>query len=112
MQYMKTIEMTNEVIEKIKRGQLVLQTGQWITIDGFRSRYVGITKSGSFWAQHYNGRSFSTERFSRICKNFRLHRRPSRLDLVKEIDQLEALVKELRSDLDYALYLSRQTNKG
>ena len=96
MKFVKTIEMTNEVIEQLKSGQLFLQTGQWITIDGIRSRYVGITKSGAFWAQHYNGRSFTAERFSRMCKNFRVHRRPSRSDLVKEIDQLKALVKELQ----------------
>ena len=92
MKFVKTIEITNEVIEQLKSGQLVLQTGQWITIDGFRSRYVGITRSGSFWAQHYNGRPFTAERFSRMCNNFRVHKRPSRSDLLREIDQLEALV--------------------
>ena len=40
-------------INKIERGELVIQRGQWVNICGSQpSRWVGISPGGSIWAVH------------------------------------------------------------
>ena len=51
-------------------GQIKLQTGQWIQLAWLKqkSRFVGITRGGSFWAIH----NTNCKRFFSTVKNYKL----------------------------------------
>lgn len=52
MRFKPTILINENTIEKIINGEIKLQTGQWIQLAWLnkKSRFVGITFSGDFWA--------------------------------------------------------------
>lgn len=54
MKFQKTIILTAEALDKLEKGTLTLQKGQWVQIPSLtkRSRFVGVTKSKSLWIVH------------------------------------------------------------
>ena len=74
MKYQKTITLTSEALEKLENGELTIQAGQWVQIEGIRrkSRFVGITKSGSLWIVHAGNKKISfTNKFLGQCKTIK-----------------------------------------
>ena len=57
MKYLPTIQLwDNGMTTALSRGQLRLQTGQWVRCgpNAKPSRFVGVTASGIIWAAHWN----------------------------------------------------------
>tara|TARA_Y100000592_G_C5470389_1_gene319101 strand:+ start:1322 stop:1534 length:213 start_codon:yes stop_codon:yes gene_type:complete len=52
--YKATIKITAEMIEKIEKGEIKIKSGQWVQYEWLtnKSRFVGVTRSGSVWAVH------------------------------------------------------------
>jgi hypothetical protein len=74
MKFLPTVNLDDPAThEALRRGQLRLQTGQWIRIDSNPktkpSRFVCRKPSGSIWAIHpYGDRGITTTRFQATCK--------------------------------------------
>lgn len=74
MKYQKTITITSETLEKLENGELRIQAGQWVKIESTRrkSRFVGITKSGSLWIVHAGNKKISfKDKFLGQCKSIK-----------------------------------------
>jgi len=74
MQYQKTITITSEIIERLENGELTIQSGQWVQIPNIlrKSRFVGITKSGSLWIVHSGTKKITfTSKFLGQCKTIK-----------------------------------------
>lgn len=74
MKYQKTITLTSEIIESLENGELTIQAGQWVQIEGIKrkSRFVGITKSGSLWIVHSGCKKISfRNKFLGQCKTIK-----------------------------------------
>lgn len=53
MKYTKSIIMTPDKIDKLESGEMTIQVGQWVQFnDNKKSRFVGVTPSGSLWFSH------------------------------------------------------------
>lgn len=54
MRFQPALLITNDNYDKIVSGEIKLQCGQWIYLwdTSSKSRFVGITKGGTFWATH------------------------------------------------------------
>ena len=65
MRYKKTIRLSIADISNLEKGTLKLQVGQWVEIlsSGDKSRFVGITRSGSLWFVHGLFGCHSTKKF-------------------------------------------------
>ena len=74
MKFKKTVFIDSALHDKICNGDVKLQVGQWIQFPNvrYRSRFVGITASGSFWCVHRRKKSMRTQKtFSIICNRYR-----------------------------------------
>tara|TARA_R100000544_G_scaffold36853_2_gene26111 strand:+ start:41934 stop:42245 length:312 start_codon:yes stop_codon:yes gene_type:complete len=74
MTYLKTINLWDkEMARAVEKGQLKLQVGQWVQCGGGRkSRFVGVTPTGSVWVAHWQGSFQATQhRFRTLAKSFR-----------------------------------------
>ena len=67
--FVPTIVLTNEIIERIEKGEIRLRCGQWVQIPHCtkRSRFVCLSKGKSLWIVHYGGRS-PMVKFNTLCK--------------------------------------------
>ena len=57
MRYLPTVQLwDNGMTTALTRGQLRLQTGQWVKCGRHAkpSRFVGVTASGTIWAAHWH----------------------------------------------------------
>jgi len=70
MQYSSTITITENMLDKIESGELKIKGGQWVQYAWLnkKSRFVGVTKSGSVWVVHsgygkYNTQSTTIKKF-------------------------------------------------
>ena len=74
MKFQKTVDVwANGVQEKIKSGELVLQTGQWVVCGAGnrKARYVGLTAGGTIWITHWCGTPEATnKRFMTMVEAF------------------------------------------
>lgn len=61
--YTTTITITHEMMEQIEAGNLMIKCGQWVQYAWMskKSRFVGVTKSGSIWAVHSEYQKFYTQ---------------------------------------------------
>lgn len=74
MKFQKTVFIDDALHDKILNGEIRLQVGQWIQFANVahKSRFVGITASGSFWCIHRRKKSMRTKNvFSIICNRYR-----------------------------------------
>ena len=57
MRYQPTITLTNDVLDRLREGTLILPVGQWVRTEWSThpSRWVGTKRSGVLWASHYSG---------------------------------------------------------
>ena len=63
MKYISTLNLySNQIQEAIERGQIKLQSGQWLRCGstGRRCRFVGVRASGSIWVTHWQGTPTAT----------------------------------------------------
>ena len=65
MKYLPTVNLWNPAINAaIKNKQLKLQAGQWVLCGNDKpSRFVRVSKGGSIFSVHPNGKTVSNNRF-------------------------------------------------
>jgi hypothetical protein len=63
MRYTKTIVITMDMIDSIENGDIKIKSGQWVKYEWMKtkSRFVGVTKSGSIWAVHKDYSKYITQ---------------------------------------------------
>ena len=52
--YTKTIIITEDMLDGISSGEIVIKCGQWVQYRWLKnkSRWIGVSRSGAFWAVH------------------------------------------------------------
>lgn len=84
MKFLPTINVyAGNRLERLIDGRLKLQPGQWITCGsgGTKSRWCGVTNTGSLVAVHDRGNGISLRRFQLMMDYWRSRRTPEkRLD--------------------------------
>jgi len=73
MRYLPTIQLwENGMTTALSRGQLKLQTGQWVQCGPHAkpSRFVGVTGSGTIWAAHWHPNREQDKQFRAMVKAY------------------------------------------
>ena len=76
MLFQKTINVyAGDILERLIAGTLKLQPGQWIVCgSGLKSRWCGVTNTGSLVAVHDHGHGIQTSRFQLMMDYWRTRR--------------------------------------